>query len=192
MEDQQIVALYWDRDERAITETAKKYGSYCQSISLHILGDPQDAEECVNDTYQGAWNSIPPHRPENLSAYLGKLTRRISFKVWRSRDTQKRGGGETDLSLEELQECIPDGRSLDEKLAAKELVNTINAFLLGLPEDQRRVFIRRYWHALSIGEICEEFGFSKSKVESMLFRTRKKLLARLTKEGYFDGRGNSI
>lgn len=187
MEDRQIVALYWAREEKAIEETAKKYGHYCHSIAYRILGDPQDADECVNDTYQGAWNSIPPHKPEVLSTYLGKLTRRISLKVWRSRDTQKRGGGEAALSLEELGECIPDGRAIDASLNARELVDTINAFLMEQPVQERRVFVRRYFHAMSIGQISKQFRFSKSKVESMLHRTRKRLRERLEKEGYFDG-----
>lgn len=186
MEDSQIVALYFSRDEKAIEETAIKYGHYCHSIAYHILGNYQDADECVNDTYQSAWNSIPPHKPEKLSTYLGKLTRRISLKIWRSRDAQKRGGGEAALSLEELKECIPDGKAIDEGLNKKELVAAINAFLLELPVQERRVFIRRYWHAHSIAEICSQFGFSKSKVESMLHRTRKKLLEKLKKEGFFD------
>lgn len=186
MEDSQIVELYWNRDERAVTETAAKYGAYCHSIAVRILGDDRDAEECVNDTYQGAWNSIPPNRPEVLSAYLGKLTRRISMKVWRSRDAQKRGGGEAALSLEELQECIPDCRRIDDSLNAQMLTDVINYFLLELPVQERRVFIRRYWYGCSIREISKQFGYSKSKVESMLFRTRNKLRKRLSGEGFLD------
>lgn len=186
MEDQHIVALYWQRDERAIEETAAKYGAYCHSIAFHILGNHADAEECVNDTYHSAWKGIPPNRPEALSAYLGKITRRISFKRWRSRDAQKRGGGEIALSLEELKECIPDRAQIDDALMAAELAKTIDAFLLTLSPNERRVFVRRYWYCFSIAEICQEFGYSKSKVESILYRTRKKLLARLKKEGYFD------
>lgn len=184
MNDENIVALYWQRDERAIEETAEKYGAYCFGIAHQLLGNTLDAEECVNDTYQAAWNSIPPNRPQVLSTYLGKITRRISLKVWRGRDAQKRGCGETALSLEELRECIPDSREVDAELSARELTNIINAFLLELPIQERRVFIRRYWHGFSIKEICGQFGFSKSKAESMLHRTRKKLRKRLEKEGY--------
>lgn len=186
MDDSRIVALYWNRDEKAIEETAAKYGRYCHTIAYHILGSNEDADECVNDTFKSAWDSIPPHKPENLSTYLGKITRRISLKVWRSRDAQKRGGGEIALSLEELKECIPDGKEIDEALTARELVNTINAFLSELPISERRVFVRRYWHTQPVAEICRQFGYSKSKVESMLYRTRKKLLERLKEEGYFD------
>lgn len=131
----------------------------------------------------GAWNSIPPHRPSILSTYLGKITRRLSFKVWRSRNAQKRGGGEIVLALDELMECIPNKQNLDDELDAKELTKIIDSFLLDLPTDERYIFIKRYWHVLSIAEICEQFGFSKSKVETMLYRTRKKLLKKLNKEG---------
>lgn len=184
MDDKDIVELYWNRDEKAVEVTAEKYGRYCHSIAGRILGDPLDVEECVNDTYQSAWNSIPPHRPENLSAYLGKLTRRISLKRWRYRDAEKRGGGEPALSLEELKDCIPTRNSLDEKMDAMVLADVINSFLAELPETERRVFVRRYFHGCSIREICRQFGFSKSKVESMLYRTRNKLRNTL-EEVYF-------
>lgn len=184
MDDSQIVELFWNRDEGAIEQCERKYGSYCRSIAYRILGDPLDADECVNDTYQAAWDSIPPHKPAILSTYLGKLTRRISLKVLRSKDTQKRGNGEVDLSLDELSGCISSDHSVEVEMEFKELVKTLNAFLAKLPADERRVFIRRYWHAMPITEICEQFGFSKSKVESMLHRTRKKLRNLLKKEGY--------
>lgn len=184
MEDQKIVELYWAREERAIQETAKKYGNYLSSIAMRILRNRQDTEECVSDTYRGAWDSIPPNRPEILSAYLAKIARRIAMKIWRGRDAQKRGGGETALSLEELGECIPDGRAIDETLSAKELAKAIDTFLLELSEEERRVFIRRYFYGFPVADIRKQFGFSKSKTESMLHRTRKKLKAYLQKEGY--------
>lgn len=186
MEDSAIVELYWHRQEEAAVQTQKKYNDYCMQISLRILGNPEDARECVNDTYTAAWNSIPPNRPDNLKTYLGKLTRRISMKRWRSRDAQKRGGGEIALSLEELGTCIPAGISLEEQLVGKELTDTLNAFLEKLPKQQRQVFVLRYWHGCSIREIGSKFGFSKSKVESMLHRTRNKLREALRKEGYFE------
>ena len=185
MDDKSIVDLFWQRNEQAIFNTAEKYEPYLHSIALRILGDPSDAEECVNDTYNAAWNSIPPHRPAVLSTYLGKLTRRISLKVLRSRSAQKRGNNEIALSLDELSECIPAGFCLDDAIALKELTNTINSFLAALPVTERRVFVLRYWHALPIASICKQLGFSKSKVESMLHRTRVKLKNQLEKEGYF-------
>ena len=185
MEDSRIVELYWHRKEQAVVETQQKYGAYCWQIAHRILGNRDDAQECVNDVYQAAWDSIPPNRPENLRTYLGKLTRRISMKRWRNQDAQKRGGGEVALSLEELGECIPDGRQIDESLAALELVNTINRFLWGLPSQERQVFVLRYWHGYAIQDIGKRFGFSRSKVESMLHRTREKLREKLREERYF-------
>ncbi len=185
MDDNCIVDLYWKRNERAIEETDRKYGAYCRSIAFRILEDRSDADECVNDTYQGAWESIPPHRPVTLSTYLGKLTRRISLKVLRSRETQKRGNGIVALSLDELSECIPAGTAIDAEVEFQELVATLNRFVSDLPVDERRVFVRRYYHAFSVKEICEQYHFSKSKVESMLHRTRKKLRKHLDEEGFF-------
>lgn len=184
MEDRDIVALYWNRQERAVRETQKKYGTYLTSIALRLLGDPQDAEECVQDTYQAAWDSIPPQQPQVLSSYLAKLTRRIAMKVWRGRDTQKRGLGEIPLSLEELGDCIPDPTDALQQLEAKELARSIDAFLKQLSVEERGIFLRRYFHGASIREICKTFGYSKSKVESQLHRTRQKLKNHLQKEGY--------
>lgn len=185
MDDKSIVDLFWQRNEQAITKTAERYESYLRSIAFRILADPSDAEECVNDTYHAAWDSIPPHKPAVLSTYLGKLTRRICLKVLRSRSTQKRGNNEVALSLDELTECIPAGACLDDAIELKELVASINAFLASLLVAERRVFVLRYWHALPILSICEQLGYSKSKVESMLHRTRVKLKNQLEKDGYF-------
>ena len=184
MEDRDIVALYWSRREQAIRETQKKYGPYLTAIALRLLGDPLDAEECVQDTYQAAWDSIPPQKPEALSAYLAKLTRRIAMKTWRSRDTQKRGCGQIPLSLEELGECISTPTTPQQQLEAKELARSIEEFLKTLSVEERGIFLRRYFHGASIREICKAFGYSKSKVESQLHRTRRKLKAHLEKEGY--------
>lgn len=184
MEDEKIVALYWARQEQAVEETEKTYGPYLFAIAQRILGDHWDAEECVSDTYRGAWDSIPPHKPERLSAYLAKLTRRSAMKIWRARDAQRRGGGEGALSLDELSDCIPNGSSLEEDITAKELAAAIDRFLLELPKVQRQVFVLRYFYGCNIRELCQKFGFSKSKTESMLHRTRQKLKEHLRKEGY--------
>lgn len=192
MEDEAIVALYWARKEQAIRETAKKYDDYLDTIARRILGDPLDAAECVNDTYLAAWDSIPPHRPQQLSTYLAKLTRRIAMKIWRSRDTQKRGGGEIALSLEELSQCIPHRQTPEDTISAKELAAAIDTFLLSLPKTERLVFVHRYFYGCSIRELCRQFGFGKSKTETMLFRTRKKLKAHLQEEGYLYERGSDL
>ena len=155
MEDLQIVELYLARDEQAITETDIKYGSYCFSIAHRILDSRPDAEETVNDTYMGAWRSIPPHRPAKLNTYLGKITRR--------------------LALEELGECLPSRDTPEQTLEQKALTHAINAFLKSLPQTEQRIFICRYWHVYPVKTIARDFGFSESKVKSMLSRTRSKL-----------------
>lgn len=182
MDDSRIVTLFWQRDENAITEVQRKYGRYCYSIAYQILNNNEDAEECVNDTYIGAWNAIPPHRPERLSVFLGKITRNLSLKKWRAKNAAKRGGGETALALHELEECISSGNNIEAYLDAEELAEIINAFLGGLAAMERRVFLCRYWYFDSISDISVRFGFSQSKVKMMLKRTREKLLRYLEQE----------
>ena len=183
MEDHQIIDLFWGRDQRAITETASKYGTYCYSIARNILSNPGDAEESVNDTYLGAWNSIPPHRPAVLRTFLGKITRRVSLNRWRDSVRDKRGGGETALALEELEDCVASGGTVEEAVQAEELGRSLNRFLDGLPETERRVFLCRYWYLDSIETISLDLGFSVSKVKSMLHRTRGRLRDHLQREG---------
>ena len=185
MEDKDIVSLFWDRNEAAIHETAQKYGKYCYSIAFNILHSKEDADESANDTYLNAWKSMPPHRPANLSTFLGKITRFVALKKWREMRAQKRGGGETALVYEELSACIPADDDIDSEMEAKELGTLINAFLDSLPTTERRVFVCRYWYFDSISSICDQFGFSESKVKSMLFRIRTKLLSKLKKEGVY-------
>ena len=183
MEDNQIVELYWARSERAITETASKYGTYCYAIANNILQNAEDAEECVNDTYIGAWNAMPPHCPSILRTFLGKLTRRISLKKQRDQTRDKRGGGEVALAFDELEECVPANAAVEEDVIAAELPQILNRFVAGLPEPERQVFLCRYWFFDSLEQICGEFHFSGSKVKSMLHRTRAKLRAFLRQEG---------
>ena len=181
MEDDSIVNLYWARSENAISETSKKYGDYCYSIAYGILGNAEDAAESVNDTYLDAWNAIPPHRPTILSTFLGKITRRISIDKWRRRTAEKRGSNEITLALDELDECIPTKRSVEEEVELAELAKVIDRFVMSLPPVQRRVFICRYWYLDSISAISQQFGFSQSKVKMMLHRQRMKLLGILEK-----------
>lgn len=184
MEDGRIVALYWERSEDAVAETAKKYGTYCRSIAYHILGDAEDADEMVNDTYMGAWSSMPPHRPLVLSTFLGKITRRASINRWNEKRTERRGKGELPLALDELSEVVASPDSPEQTVEARELTRTINRFLSSLPELERDVFVCRYWFLIPVAEIGGKFGFSPSKTKSMLFRTRQKLKAHLEKEGF--------
>lgn len=183
MEDLQIVDLYFDRNESAIDETERKYGKYLYTIANNILSSNRDSEEAVNDTYLGAWRSIPPHRPERLNTYLGKITRRVSLEKWKAYHAQKRGGGEVILALEELGECIPGGETPEQAIEMKELTARINCFLKMLPDTEQKVFINRYWYLTPVKRIAGDFGYSESKVKSMLSRTRGKLKAYLQKEG---------
>ena len=183
MDDTQIVELYWTREESAIEETATKYGSYCHSIAENILHNEDDAKECVNDTWLDAWNSMPPHRPSVLSTFLGKLTRRISIDKWRRSTAKKRGDGQLPLVLSELEDCVSDGKSIEEEAERKLLAEVITSFIKSLPETEQKVFLCRYWYMDSVSSIAARFRFSESKVKSMLYRTREKLRVRLEKEG---------
>lgn len=183
MEDTEIIALYWERDERAVSETAEKYGRYCHSVAYRILQNNEDSEECVNDTYSGAWNAIPPHRPDLFSAFLAKITRRISLNRLRSKTAEKRGAGQYTVTLEELAECIPSSRTAEDTLETHELTRILNKFLDCLSKEERRVFLCRYWYLDSVKDIAKRFSFGESKVKMMLKRTREKLLVHLEKEG---------
>lgn len=184
MEDKEIIDLYWQRSERAVAETEDKYGRYCRAIADRILHHDQDAEECVNDTWLGAWNAMPTDRPAMLSVYLGKLTRWLSLNRLRDRQRLKRGGGEVSLALEELSELLPSAFDTEEHLEYTELTRLLNDFAGSLPEPARSVFLCRYWYLAGVEEIAERFDFSPSKVKSMLARSRKKLRAKLLEEGY--------
>lgn len=183
MEDSQILALYFARSETAIQETDRKYGRYCYRIAYSILASRQDSEESVNDTYLSAWNSIPPRKPVRLSTYLGRLTRNISIDRWRGTNAQKRGNGETALALDELSQCVSGQPGMEDAMVQKEVITSLNRFLVSLSEDERTVFLCRYWYVNSMEEIARKTGFSPGKVKSMLHRTRKKLAANLQKEG---------
>lgn len=184
MDDQSIVALFWERSEQAIAETDRKYGAYCYSIAYHALANSEDAEESVSDTYMAAWNQLPPHRPSILATFLGKITRRISINRWKAKNTAKRGGGQITLTLEELDDCVDGKQNIERAYESHELVWAFNRFLETLPETERDVFLRRYWFFDSIADIAESFGFTQSKVTSMLYRTRGKLRKQLEKEGF--------
>ncbi len=185
MEDKKIVELYWLRDESAIAETKTKYGRYCYSISYNILQNNEDAEECENNTYLDAWNSMPPNKPVVLSSFVGMIARRISLDMWRKKRASKRGGGEFELSLDELEGCVPSQKSIDDEIDTEVLAKMISTFLRTLSQTEYCVFLRRYWYFDSINDICKRFGFSQSKVKMMLMRTREKLLNYLEKEGVY-------
>lgn len=184
MDDNAILDLYFARSEQAIMETDRKYGSYCYSIANHILLSPPDAEESVNDTYYTAWKLIPPRRPQRFGSFLGKLTRNLSIDRWRKNTAGKRGGGETQLLLDELAECVTGAESPETDVLRKELSDALNRFLRSLPEQNRRIFLLRYYYANSQAEIAQKTGLSQNQVKYILQRTRNGLAKALKKEDF--------
>ena len=183
MEDSMILALYNNREEAAITETASKYGGYCTKIAMNILNNRQDADECVNDTWLKAWNAIPPKMPAVLSLFLGRITRNLSIDVYNANRRKKRGGDDTTIMLEELGECISMSSNTEDDFDFKETKEAINSFLRSIKEEPRVVFIRRYWYADSVADIARRYKMSESKVKSLLMRTRNKLKQYLEEGG---------
>lgn len=173
MDDKQIIHLFFERSEQAITELSQKYGDLCMIIARSILNDHQDAEECVNDAYLGAWNSIPPQSPDPLRSYICRIVRNRSLKKLRTNSAIKRGS-QFEVSLSELEDCIPDS-SMDEQLSISELSAQINAFLAALPKDDRLMFVKRYWFSESISELADAFGITENNVSVRLSRIRGKL-----------------
>ena len=184
MTDQQIIRLYWQKDERAIQETDKKYGTYCRSIANHILNNEEDAEECVNDAYFQVWKVIPPQKPKRLGLFLSRITRNLSFNRFNARTAAKRGGGEMEAVLDELEECIAGSADVEGAYLAKELENSIHRFVKSLPERDGNVFIQRYFFTKSTEEIAEKYGMTTNHVMVTLSRTRQKLRKYLEQEGY--------
>lgn len=178
MDDSMIINLYFERNEDAIKATEEKYGKYCFTVAFNILNSEEDSKECVNDTYVGAWNSIPPHRPEVLRTFLGKLTRNISLNRYAKDRAKKRFCG-ADLAFEELEEYIPDCIELIDEIVLKD---TLERFLDSLKERERIIFLRRYWYFCSIREIALSLKLSEGNVRVTLLRTREKLLKFLEAE----------
>jgi RNA polymerase sigma-70 factor (ECF subfamily) len=184
MDDEQIVQLYWDRDEGAIPATSEKYGSYCTVIAKNILGNHEDAEECVNDTYLSAWNAMPPQRPSVLSTFLGKITRNLSLNRYKHNTAEKRGGGEAAAVLDELLGLVSDTDSVEREIDRRELVNAMDAFLGTLPQKKRALFVCRYWYFDSISAIASRFGMTENNVSVSLNRIRLKLRDYLLERGF--------
>lgn len=182
MEDKDIVKLYWARDEAAIAETGRKYGRYCHYVALRITGNDLDAEEVVSDALLKAWQTIPPHTPDDLKPYMGMLTRQLAVNRLEERLAQKRGG-EATVALEELAECLPDpGKgNIPEGVALRD---SLDRFLRSLSKRDRRVFLQRYWYACSVAEVATDGGLTVSHVTVLLHRLRKRLKAHLEKEGF--------
>lgn len=185
MDDKQIIELFYERSEDAIAKTSEKYGSFCYYIAEHILHDRQDSEECVNDTYLKAWETIPPQAPTKLSAYLGKITRNLALGKYRYNSRKKRGEGVNAEVLEELAECIAAKDNTEAVAEEQMLVELLNSFLKELPEERRKMFLQRYWYMNSIKEIAAEWSVSESKVKMTLLRVRAELKQRLESEGIY-------
>ena len=183
MDDNEIIGLYWRRDESAITASADKYGGYCRAISYNILHDAGDAEECVNDTWLRAWNAMPPQRPGILSAFFGKLTRNLSLDRWRYNRAAKRGGPQVETALEELGECLPAPGRPEDRLEERETADLISRFLREQPQLDRVLFLRRYWYLDSVAALAERFSMNENTVKSRLHRTRLRLKEVLLREG---------
>ena len=183
MEDSKILDMYFERKESAIDETRLKYGNRLLKTSRNILHSNEDAEECVNDTLLKAWEVIPPNRPTMFGAFLAKIARNLSINKWEAKSAAKRGGGETNLMLSELEECLPSKNNPEKEYEANQITEAINAFLATLDKPARVAFVLRYFHGESIRAISGRFSTTESKIKSILFRTRKKLNEHLKKEG---------
>lgn len=181
MDDKQIIALFFDRDEEAIRQTDSVYGSRLLRISDNILRCREDAQECVSDTYLRTWNAIPPTRPKSLFSYLARICRNLSLTKLNWANAAKRKAEVVSLT-QEMEQCIPDSRR-EVNLEAKELGRLLNAFLKTLSPENQMVFVRRYWFADSLAEIADRYGITESALIARLHRLRKKLAAYLEKEG---------
>lgn len=182
MEDEKIIDLYFARSESAISETSAKYGTMIRGVSYNILKDYSDSEECENDTYNVAWNKIPPERPHFLSAFLCRIARNISFDKYNYNKAAKRNT-EFDIALSEIENCVVSNISVETETDQKILSELISNFLRRISFTKRVVFVRRYWYCDSIGKIADDYSFSESKVKSMLMRTRNELRKYLERNG---------
>ena len=185
MDDEEIINLYWARQENAISETDKKYGKYCASISFNILQDNEEVKECVNDTYLKTWNSIPPQRPNMLKIYLGKIVRNLSINQYEKKKAKKRDYT-LEVALEELNECISSNSDVEKEFDYNELVNMLNIFVSKLSKDKRKIFLERYWYLYSIKEIAHKNKISESNTKTILLRIRSQLKDYLKEGGLYE------
>lgn len=181
MTDEQIIRLYFDRDQAAIAETDRKYGAYCYSIASNLLGR-EDSEECVNDTYHTAWTRIPPEVPQSLKAYLGRIVRNISISRFRRSHAQKRNNG-TDVLLSELEDCLPSAETVESEVDSRELSRLISSWLATLSGDDRALFVLRYWHGAAVQDLAEKCGCTPNALSLRIRRLRKSLKYYLEAKG---------
>ena len=182
MTDEEIISMFYDRSEQAINELAKKHGNAVARVARNILGNKQDAEECVNDTYLGAWNAIPPHRPSPLRTFVCKIARNLATMKYHANTAEKRNS-HYDVALDELEECLAESSSVEEEYDAKELSEAINAFLSTLNYTDRFIFVRRYWYSDTPENIAKMANSTTNSVTVRLYRLREKLKNYLIKEG---------
>ncbi len=182
MDDETIINLYWARDERAIAETSSKYGGLCNHIAGNILSSREDREECISDTYLAVWNAIPDKHPNRFSVFISRIVRNLALKKYEYISAAKRNPSAV-ASLDELDDCVSGTDSIESEIEERHIENAINQFLWHLDEEKRNIFIRRYWYLDSIEAICKCTGFSRSKVNSMLYEMRRKLRLYLESEG---------
>lgn len=182
--DEEIVALYWSRNEEAIRQTADTLGHYCYTVAYNILGNTEDAEECVNDTYLALWNAIPPARPASLKHFVTRILRNLALNRYKEQNRDKRGGGQVPLALEELSEVVSDTEDIPADYARQELLKSISVFLRGCSARDRGIFLDRYVRLESTEDLSARYRIKEAQVLLILSRTRKKLKAHLEKEGY--------
>ena len=186
MQDSEIVALYFKRDESALVQTANKYGDMCKAVSMRILNDSRDAEECVSDTYLAAWNSIPPEKPEILCAYLYKLVRNLSLHIYEARGAEKRRANAVASPISELDYCVSSDFDLHEAYEERELSHIVNRFLQSLKDEDRRIFLCRFFANMEYKEIAKKYGYTQSRVKMSVQRSKEKLKEQLINEGYYN------
>ncbi len=183
MEDIAIIELYWARNEAAIGETDRKYGPFCRDLAYNILADREDSEECVNDTWHRAWDTMPPQRPDSLRAYLGRIVRNLSISRLRRRTAQKRYSG-APLLLSELEDCLPSPKRVEQDWEAKELSAAISRWLRTLPQEDRALFVRRYWYGEAVQQLAAQWGYEPNRMAKKLLRLRRSLQKALEEEGF--------
>lgn len=185
MRDEEIINLYWNRQEKAIYETDKKYGRYCNMITFNILQNSEEAKECVNDTYLKTWNNVPPQRPNILKVYIGKIARNLAINQYERKKAKKRDYT-LEIALEELNECIYSNNNVEKELDYNELVKTLNSFLSDLAKDKRKIFLERYWYLYSIREISYKNKTTESNIKIILLRIRNQLKDYLKEGGWYE------
>lgn len=182
LDDSRIIELFYERSEQAIMELSQKYGAVCAKVADNILNNRLDSEECVNDAYLGAWNTIPPQKPNPLLSYVCRIVRNLALKRYHANTAAKRNSI-YDVALDELGNCFQAPVSVEDEWDAKEVAHMIDEFLEMLDKKNRMMFVRRYWYADSIADIAENFHTSSHNVSVRLFRIREKLRKYLMDEG---------